>query len=148
MPTCKKCGIQYKQHEAEYKFEDVAEFSVPVSYKQLGKEFCGDCAIEEYRKGNYFETCATCQKSFYPEKEILVYKKEISQRHLDTDEVEFTGMYRHGPHCSKCAITHLLKEIRGETPPNIRDVALTWVLKNRDEDYTFGYTEEELEKAL
>lgn len=31
---------------------------------------------------------------------------------------------------------------------NVYDAALIWMSNGKDEDYTFGYTEEELEEAL
>ena len=31
---------------------------------------------------------------------------------------------------------------------SVYDAALIWMSNGKDEDYTFGYTEEELEKAL
>ena len=31
---------------------------------------------------------------------------------------------------------------------NVRDAALIWASRGKDEDYTFGYSEEELEDAL
>lgn len=56
-------------------------------------------------------------------------------------------------HCAKCRKTFYEGydedgESEGSERLSVYDAALLWASHGKDEDYTFGYTEEELENAL
>lgn len=79
------------------------------------------------------------------------------------------GEYAQCPHCGKVAVgkekieelfgyrydgtkpQSWCKECRNSSYPNgydVYDAALAWLSHGKDEDYMFGYSEEELEEAL
>ena len=56
-------------------------------------------------------------------------------------------------HCAKCKTSFYEGEdedgnLEGGDILSVYDAALIWASHGRDEDYTFGYSEEELEAAL
>lgn len=54
-------------------------------------------------------------------------------------------------YCSVCGFTYHDWEYDDDGSAesiNVYDAALIWASKGRDEDYMFGYTEEELQNAL
>lgn len=64
-------------------------------------------------------------------------------------------MYEHGILCADCAAEKLREEIDDEYDAydehgglSVHDAALIWLSHGKDEDYMFGYTEDELEDAL
>ncbi len=148
MPLCEKCGNEFEEWDAEYEFENGVDTSFPVSYDQLNKYLCGKCAIEEFKNGNYYETCECCGKRFNPDSEQFEFEKQVSHKVLDAD------MFDLGIHCADCAATKLLCSLENQESEfeeeflNVYDAALIWVSHGKDEDYMFGYTEEELEDAL
>ena len=150
MTVCEKCGKQFEEWDAETEFENGVSSSFPVSYDQLGKCLCGDCAIEEFENGNYYETCECCGKQFNPDSEQFGFSNQVSHKVIDAD------MYEFGIHCADCAAIKLLDSLEDEEDVevgdtevlSVYDAALIWASHGKDEDYTFGYTEEELEDAL
>ena len=148
MLVCEKCGKRYWEWQAESKFTDEVCASLPVSYSQLHMEVCGDCAIEEYESGNYFEECECCGKRFYPETELAIFEGLVSHKVYDAD------MYSKDIYCAECAAKELLESLEEEYDEDdgeslsVYDAALIWASHGKDEDYMFGYTEDELEDAL
>lgn len=149
MSVCEKCGKTFDKDEAEYEFENGVNSSFSVSYYQLGRCLCGECAIEEFENGNYYEICECCGKQFNPESEQFDFERQVSHKVIDAD------MYEFGMHCADCASTKLLDsladeddETESEDSISVYDAALIWISNGKDEDYMFGYTEEELEAAL
>lgn len=78
MAICVKCGKQFDQEDAEWIFEDSVNASFPVSYDCLEKCLCGECAIEEFENGNYFERCECCGKKFNPQEDELDFENQVS----------------------------------------------------------------------
>lgn len=153
MRTCELCGKEYDQYEASDIFESNDDRSVCAFYNQFGRDLCGECAISEYEAGHYYETCENCGKSFYPEDEHSDFQSQVSYKVSDAD------MYEHGIHCADCAASLLfdaIKEEFGEDDEDDEDheglsvyeAADIWASHGKDEDYMFGYTEDELENAL
>ena len=64
MAVCDLCGAEFDPSEAEDEIE--SEFGI-LSYGNLEKTLCGECAIEVINckvDGVYFETCERCEKRF------------------------------------------------------------------------------------
>jgi hypothetical protein len=58
-------------------------------------------------------------------------------------------MYAQGILCADCAVAKLDEEVEpGHDGCSAHDAALAWLFHGKDEDYMFGYSEEELEDAL
>jgi len=148
MAICEKCGVEFDESEASYQFESDVEASFPVSYECFSRCLCGECAIEEYANGYYYETCEECGKRFFPEEESFSFESQVSHKVMDAD------MYEHGILCADCAASKLLSEFDDEEDDDdhegysVYDAALAWLSHGRDEDYMFGYSEDELESAL
>lgn len=149
MPICEKCGIEFDRNEAEAIFIDYDGASFDTDYYKFKHCLCGNCAIEEYENGNYFEKCTCCHKKFFPEDEKIKFESLVSNRVTDAD------MYEHGILCADCAAEKLLAELEDEYDEadehgglSVHDAALIWLSHGKDEDYMFGYTEDELEDAL
>ena len=146
--VCEKCGKEFDEWTAETDFEEGVNISLSVSYHQLGRCLCGPCAIEEFNNGNYFETCECCGKQFYPCTEQLDFDYQVSKRITDAD------MYEYGVHCADCAAKKILDSLPDEELDedderlSVYDAAMIWISHGKDEDYMFGYSEEELESAL
>ena len=61
---CEYCGKMFYREEEEDEFERNIDL---LSYRQLNKCLCSDCAIraiEQYEEGIYTETCERCGKEF------------------------------------------------------------------------------------
>ncbi len=152
MATCEKCGKEFEEWDAENKFYDDCGYSpLPLSYSQFGRALCGDCAVEEFENGNYYETCECCGKQFNPNTEHSDFENQVSHRVLDAD------MYEHGIYCADCATKKLLDSLSeneeadeqtDDEALSVYDAALIWASHGKDEDYMFGYSEEELEESL
>lgn len=150
MLICDRCGKEFDEDFAESDFMDGADSSVSSKdYDNIPECLCGECAIEYYNNGEYRETCESCGKVFEPENENSQFELQISNWLTGAD------MYEFGIYCAECAE----RAWREEYPPNdeeeleegaisVYDAALIWASKGKDEDYTFGYSEEELEEAL
>ena len=145
MAVCEKCGKEFNEWDAECEFEGGVASSFPVSYDRLERRLCGECAIEEFENGNYYEICECCGKRFNPESDQLSFESQVSHRVSDAD------MFDEGVYCADCAANKLLDSLNEEEDddrPDVYDAALIWLSNGKDEDYRYGYTEEELEDAL
>ena len=63
MAKCKWCGESFDRNDDKEYFED----ETLLSYDNLKKCLCGNCAvqaIEDQGDGVYFETCEKCGKTF------------------------------------------------------------------------------------
>ena len=108
MAICEKCGKQFDREEAEWQFENGVDSSFSVSYDQLGQCLCGDCAIEEFENGNYYEICECCGKKFNPDSDLFSFEKQVSHKVLDAD------MYEFGVNCADCAAEKLLESLEDD----------------------------------
>ena len=136
MPICEKCGVEFDENEAECIFDDNDVASFSVDYYRLNRCLCGNCAIEEYERGNYSEECECCHKKFFPEDEKIKFESLVSNRVTDAD------MYEHGILCADCAAEKLREEIDDEYDAydehgglSVHDAALIWLSHGKDEDY-------------
>lgn len=146
MIVCDQCGKEFDQDEAEYAFESNVDSSIPVSYDRLNRCLCGECAIEAYENGQYFEICECCGKQFFPEDEVLNFEQQVSHKVTDAEMDEY------GILCADCAASKVLAEFDDNFDEHqgysVYDAALAWLSHGKDEDYMFGFSEEELEDAL
>ena len=136
MEICEICGCEFDRETAEYEFHEGINPSFQVDYAQFGRCLCGECAISEYENGNYFETCESCGKRFFPEDEAEDFESQVSHRITDAD------MYEHGIYCADCAAAALLAELDEECdddqndedePISVYDAALIWASNGKDE---------------
>ena len=147
--VCEKCGKEFEDWVAEDEFLSGVDSVGILSYEQFGRHLCGECAIEEFENGHYYETCERCGKQFNPSSEEFEFERQVSHRILGAD------MYEFGIYCADCAATEWLNSLEIEDDEDfdgeridVYEAAQIWLSNGKDEDYMFGYTEEELEDAL
>lgn len=86
MTICEECGKEFNEYDADSQFREETSLTVSsISYEQLGRCLCGECAIAAYANGEYFENCEICGKKFYPEDENERFKRAIDFRNIDAD---------------------------------------------------------------
>lgn len=112
MNICEICGCEYDEELAEFDFRNGINIHhpLPVSYHQFGRCLCGECAVNEYEDGNYFETCESCGKKYFPEDEEDNFQQQVSRR------VTGANMYENGIYCADCAAAALFAEL--DSPSN------------------------------
>lgn len=161
MAKCKWCGESFDREDALYEFEG----ETLLNYANLALRLCGSCAIqaiEDEVDGVYFETCADCGTQF----DLI---EEQSKFDSDPNDFGYLRDYWDDgdrPRCAECALKKAEEEYekqRAEYPEDydsygydvddgerisVDDAAQIWASHGKDEDYMFGYTEDELEDAL
>lgn len=153
MKVCSRCGNKFDPEIAKDIFE--SEHCLP--YDNFDVHLCGKCAVEvidDQEEGYYFEICERCGTKFDP---IVASADFDSYREgpiLDTIEEYSDGMIL----CCSCALDNWYKaceELREDDEwdddserISVEDAANIWLSNGKDEDYMFGYSEEELEDAL
>lgn len=78
MPKCEYCGQRYDKDEA---YNDFSMETYSLSYSNIRKSLCADCAIqaiEDGVEGVYFETCEECGKKFDLIKEESKFESNFS----------------------------------------------------------------------
>jgi len=109
MAICEKCGKEFDESEAADEFDEETMYSsVAVSYYAFDRCLCGECAVQEYENGNYYETCECCGKRFNPEDEESDFQNQVSYKVSDADMFEF------GILCADCAAEKLFESIEEE----------------------------------
>lgn len=100
MAICEECGKEFNEFDVDDLFQENTYKTVSsISYYQLGRCLCEDCAAAAYANGEYFEECDKCGKRFYPEDESERFKKAIDFR------IEDAEMYVNGKIlCADCAL--------------------------------------------
>ena len=69
-------------------------------------------------------------------------------RNRDHGELDYVGDGNYS--CPECGLMYHDSDFDDDSDEclSVYDAALIWASNGKDEDYTFGYTEEELENAL
>lgn len=154
MARCEWCGKEFDIDEAREIFDD--ECGRIWSYDNFGKCLCGECAVEAIQDeadGVYFETCECCGKNFDYGEECRIF--------YDNANASFglADCWSNRILCASCAIDEIDEENAmygdnsdGDDDDNegidVYTAADIWLSHGKDEDYMFGYSEDELEEAL
>lgn len=146
---CEYCGSSFDTQEAEDYFEDECYI---LSYCNFRKRLCGKCAvdaIEDMQEGMYYEQCERCGKTF-----DLMGNEYFSKDGSTIDGSTIRDYWDDQILCYEC----VLDDINSNTVYDEEDddcegisvyeAADIWASNGKDEDYMFGYSEEELEDAL
>lgn len=145
---CEYCGNEFDEQDARDEFE----METQKNYYYLTKCLCAECAIQAIDNmddGVYYEVCENCGTQFDP------FSDELElQRHTGDDGAEL-GMFDRYL-CLDCALNEYMDFIveededddNQEESISVYDAALIWASNGKDEDYSFGYSEDELESAL
>lgn len=97
MSKCEWCGKEFDEDEAREQFE--SEYS-RLSYDNIRKCLCGDCAIdaiEDEVDGVYYERCEHCGEEFDYIEDCNTFSSRFSGTELD-------DYWDDGPLCADCAI--------------------------------------------
>lgn len=133
-----------------------------MNYDNLAIRLCLDCAInaiDDEVDGVYFETCEECGKRFD------LIEEQSKFRYYPDDYGRLRDYWDDKILCAECAAEEAdsrYEEYRNEHPEefddyvhddddeslSVEDAALIWASHGKDEDYMFGYSEDELEDAL
>ena len=154
MKECEYCGKIFDPQDEEL---DFMEETYLLLYGNLRKCLCAECAVEAIENnetGIYFEQCEKCGKTF-----DLAEEEEIFSSHFSwEDGCTLRDYWKKETLCAECAL-NLIDEEASEPDTyeddeydgkkiDVTEAALIWASNGKDEDYMFGYTEEELEDAL
>ncbi|MCM1538748.1 MAG: hypothetical protein NC254_10160 [bacterium] len=151
---CDYCGKKFDIEDARDDFE----IETLKNYDYLTKCLCAECAIEainNMESGIYYEVCENCGSRFDP------FVDEIELQEQTGDYGVQLNMFERFL-CLACALDEYMNETDedfenedefGEDEDDgerlsLYDAALIWASNGKDEDYTFGYSENELEDAL
>lgn len=153
--TCDYCGKQFDEDYARDEFE----MTCPKNYDYLTKSLCAECAIsaiDDEDNGIYLELCEKCGTRFDP----FVDEQELCNRTGDDGAtIDMFDKYL----CLNCSLDEYADKCYvpndeeyddddddddGGESLSAYDAALIWASNGKDEDYTFGYSEDELEAAL
>lgn len=157
MSVCEYCGQEFEEDEAELTFES----ECPKSYRQLTKTLCADCAIEAIENeenGVYYEICDNCGTQYDP------FELESELMCASTDDDVTSDMFDECL-CFNCFMDkydEYKKDMKKYDEEDAQDeddendgecislsqAAEIWFSHGEDEDYMFGYTEEELRSQL
>ena len=144
---CENCGKEFDEEDAREEFE----YETGKCFEYLTKTLCAECAIESIEAkedGVYLEVCNNCGTRFDP----FVAETDMQQKTGDIGaEIDMFGNL-----CLDCFMDkyrELYDEseddyIQGGERLGVYEAALIWISHGKDEDYMFGYSEEELEAAL
>ena len=157
MEQCERCGHDYDPYDIENddRFED--EVDRPgISYDDYSNRLCVDCAIEaalNEEHGFVTRTCPKCGKEydFFEESDELPFVINAD----DADLADYDDL------CAECIRDKFEEEERmygGDTYDDddeedsgerlsVSDAADIWRSHGEDEDYMFGYSEDELRNA-
>ena len=150
MNKCEWCDILFDPIEADEYF-DSETFS--LSYNNIQKCLCGECAvkvIEDKVDGIYFETCEKCGKTF----DLIEDESTFDSNFSWCNGTSLRDYWDKQILCAECALNTIESEqIDNDNNNNdeeldVYNAALIWASNGKDEDYTFGYSEDELEDAL
>lgn len=143
---CDYCGKEFDEQDAR----EVFEIETMKNYNYLTKSLCAECAIEaidDMVDGIYYEECENCHSRFDPFADEI----ELQQQTGDSGaEIDMFGRYL----CLNCSLAEYMDMNENEDEYeecesiSVYDAALIWISHGKDENYTFGYSEDELEGAL
>lgn len=153
MKKCSRCGKKFDPEEVSmYLFDGDTTL-----YDRLRSPLCDECANEAWNdqeEGIFFDTCDKCGKEFDVFEDEFRYNRERTDTGLGfRDLVDIL--------CCDCALDaadHFYDNVEDNDEVyqvndtneaiSVYDAALIWASHGKDEDYTFGYSEDELENAL
>lgn len=107
MAICECCGKEFNTEDAKDYFEE--EFL--LSYDNLRKCLCGECAVQainDMEEDVYFETCEDCGKTF----DLIKEESEFDSHFSSYNGIGLRDVWmQYGPVlCSECAIDRLDSE--------------------------------------
>ena len=155
MEKCEWCGESFDRDEADEYFSSETWL---LSYSNVRKCLCGKCAveaIEDKADGVYFETCEKCGHTF-----DLIEDESTFDNHFSwANGTSLRDYWKDQILCADCAIEAADAECDDEEYEDddnednseslsVYEAAQIWASHGKDEDYTFGFTEDELEDAL
>ena len=156
MAYCSRCNKEFDPDEARDYFESE---TFMLSYENFKEELCGECAvevIEEKEEGYYFERCEECGKNFDLIEEEDFYSSQYPS-YNGTDLIDCWNEYNKVL-CAECALNADQESFydqeddedddEDEEDLTVEEAAQIWASHGKDEDYMFGYSEDELEDAL
>jgi hypothetical protein len=148
---CERCGEKFFEEDAS------DEFSIchSLDYSNVKGYLCGSCACIAINNGEYdvyYEHCEKCGKEF----DLISDQDDFETKHKgwrDSLLHDFSQIL-----CCDCALEEDEEDHEDEEDQDdenisgenltVEDAAEIWRSHGKDEDYMFGYTEEELEEAL
>lgn len=154
MPICEFCGKEFDEEFASTEFL----IETQLWYENLTKCLCDECAIkavdDEPIEDVYFDECERCGKRFDMVKEDLEFISTASRTHSDVGTIRYECDEML---CSECALDCFYAKYdddddddgeHGGNGLSLEDAALIYASNGCDEDYTYGYSEDELEDYL
>ena len=99
MAVCEWCGVEFDSCEAA----DTFEMETMLSYNNLRKCLCGDCAIEAIEDlvdGVYYETCEKCGKTF----DLITESAEFDSHFSEANGVGLRDLWDYHILCCDCAL--------------------------------------------
>lgn len=158
---CDNCGKRFDVNEDELEFE--AEYGTSINSNGHFNEFlCYECAKSAWEDREYYEECENCGTRFHVGSADSQFENECSDYGLvDGSRSEISDLIL----CADCALDaarEKYEEYKKEHPEyfsddddnddhegiSVYEAAEIWASHGKDEDYMFGYTEDELEDAL
>lgn len=129
-------------------------------YEKMPITLCPNCANEAFDDGEdglFFETCGKCGKQF----DYFEDRGHFNTYNTDSG-ISLSDCWVSDILCSECALDIVDNLFHHEEDDldtsddmgvddetiSVYDAAEIWASNGKDEDYTFGYSEDELEDAL
>ena len=156
MIKCEWCDKLFDPIEADEYF---TKETYLLSYDNIQKCLCGECAvkvIEDKVDGIYFETCEKCGRTFDLIEDECTFNSNFSW----FNGTSLRDYWDKQILCADCALAAFESEQidndnnnydnddENDEEIDVYNAALIWASHGKDEDYTFGYSEDELEAAL
>lgn len=156
---CDRCGELFYPDEAEDTYDDkIGYFGSHVLYSDFSQNLCGKCAVEviENQETGYVSLgCEVCGKEFdlFEEEADFMSRVPYGNGTDLRDEWDIADKIM----CADCGIDHYNTLCESDEDDNdteeddgldIEDAVDIWISSGMDEDYTCGYSEEELREAL
>lgn len=157
MAKCENCGNRFNVDEAEENF--LSEYGTSLTYGNHFNEcLCFECANEAWEDREYYEVCEKCGTRFLVVDADSQFENESGDYGLvDTARDDISELIL----CANCALDiarEQYEEYQKENPEyfdddnyhgiSVYEAADIWLSNGKDEDYMYGYSEEELEDAL
>lgn len=156
MAICEICGKEYDEDEAQEEFERECDRDLKNG-NHFNECLCFECARDAIEENNFYDFCEECGARFHVGEADLEFEDKCGEYHLiDSARMDISTKIL----CADCALDvaredyeRLIEEDPDYYDDNEKDIdvyqaAEIWASHGKDEDYMFGYTEEELEEAL
>ena len=157
---CDNCGKRFDVDEAERDFE--CEYGTSLNrFGHFNERLCFECAKSAWEDREYYDECENCGTRFHVGDADSQFENECGDYGLvDGSRSDISDLIL----CADCALNvarERYEEYQKEHPEYFNDdenedhegfsvyeAADIWASNGKDEDYMFGYTEDELEDAL